>query len=465
MHPSWGPSIQARRSQRERQGSNGLESAARVSCAISSGSDVGPKVAYELVPMRDSSNLARRTSGPTSAPSSNSRFVSGAYPVPELDRGAARTALSVLPRGRSPAYSTGGDGRASELETQDELQAVPALADLPRELLGELAASATPAPRARRGPARRAGHAVDAPRGARAGGGQGRAHDQARPRRVDGGARGRACARDPARRLLLRRAAGAGERRHAPLVARDRARPACRAAPLGHASRVRAGPAGAPRAERAPPRAPHRRGGLGPGRRPRASPARRPRARPRDAVRPGPLHRHPAPPEGHRVHGERDDRDGEPRARPLRARGPDAQHARRHLAEGAVGAASAPPAAAEDAGEARALGQPRPARAPADEPQHIEQSWPGAQWRSGRGRLRVTGDDGRAHPRRHPRAGRPDDRARGAGTTSPRASSGCASCASASASGRRSGSTSPRTARPSTRSRSSRSSPTCRSRG
>jgi len=62
-----------------------------------------------------------------------------------------------------------------------------------------------------------------------------------------------------------------------------------------------------------------------------------------DAVRAGEVHRHPAPPAGHRLHGERDDRDGEPGARPLRAGGPDAQHARRDLAQGPVGEHEAPP--------------------------------------------------------------------------------------------------------------------------
>ena len=90
--------------------------------------------------MRDTSNLARHAPDP----SHNSRFVSGAYPTPENDR--------AEPLRRSPPYSErtprpvqgGGPDAQHELEAQEELRAVPALADLPAEMLAELTRSAIP---------------------------------------------------------------------------------------------------------------------------------------------------------------------------------------------------------------------------------------------------------------------------------------------------------------------------------
>jgi CRP-like cAMP-binding protein len=85
--------------------------------------------------MRDTSNLARRTPEPNS-----SRFVSGAYPIPEAARAdPLRRSLPCAERPPQPVEGSLG-GRA-ELHAEVELRGVPALAELPREMLTELAAS------------------------------------------------------------------------------------------------------------------------------------------------------------------------------------------------------------------------------------------------------------------------------------------------------------------------------------
>jgi CRP-like cAMP-binding protein len=86
--------------------------------------------------MRDTSNLARRAPDPSS-----SRFVSGAYPTPEVER-AEPLRRSVPYSDRVPRPIQGLMGGQTEFEAEGELRAVPALAELPREMLAELASSA-----------------------------------------------------------------------------------------------------------------------------------------------------------------------------------------------------------------------------------------------------------------------------------------------------------------------------------
>jgi CRP/FNR family transcriptional regulator, cyclic AMP receptor protein len=97
---------------------------------------VGPKVAYGQIPMRDTSNLARRAPDPGS-----SRFVSGAYPTPDVGR--AEPLYRPPPSSeRVPRPIHAAVGGQAEFDVESELRAIPALAELPREMLVEVAASA-----------------------------------------------------------------------------------------------------------------------------------------------------------------------------------------------------------------------------------------------------------------------------------------------------------------------------------
>jgi CRP-like cAMP-binding protein len=85
--------------------------------------------------MRDTSNLARRAPDPSS-----SRFVSGAYPVPGVARAEPlRRPLPYAERALHPGEGT--VGAHTDLDAEGELRAIPALAELPREMLAEIAAS------------------------------------------------------------------------------------------------------------------------------------------------------------------------------------------------------------------------------------------------------------------------------------------------------------------------------------
>jgi CRP-like cAMP-binding protein len=97
---------------------------------------VGPKVAYAVNSMRDTSNLARRHPDPSS-----SRFVSGAYPTPDVAR--AEPLHRPAPASeRVPRPLQAAVGGQAEFDAESELRAVPALAELPRDMLAEVASSA-----------------------------------------------------------------------------------------------------------------------------------------------------------------------------------------------------------------------------------------------------------------------------------------------------------------------------------
>jgi CRP-like cAMP-binding protein len=88
--------------------------------------------------MRDTSNFARHAHDP----SHNSRFVSGAYPVAESER-AEPVSRPPPSSERAPRPIEGGRSASQqELDAQEELRTVPALAELPGEMLAELARSA-----------------------------------------------------------------------------------------------------------------------------------------------------------------------------------------------------------------------------------------------------------------------------------------------------------------------------------
>jgi CRP-like cAMP-binding protein len=88
--------------------------------------------------MRETSNLARRA---PVAPQ-NSRFVSGAYPSPDLDRSRPRERSLACPEDAVRNSYNPAMAVHTDLVAHEELRAVPGLAELPREVLVELGASA-----------------------------------------------------------------------------------------------------------------------------------------------------------------------------------------------------------------------------------------------------------------------------------------------------------------------------------
>lgn len=91
--------------------------------------------------MRDSSNLARKGQGTPPAPA-RSQFVSGAYPVPQLRQPAAPPPVTLsCPEGVPRHTQRVSMGGQTDLEAPDELRAVPMLAELPRDILAELAST------------------------------------------------------------------------------------------------------------------------------------------------------------------------------------------------------------------------------------------------------------------------------------------------------------------------------------
>ncbi len=270
--------------------------------------------------MRDSSNLARQTSGssptPTGIPASSRARIR--RPAQPLD--AARPSLCLAPRACPRHTHRGAMGGQTDLEAQDELRPSPCWPICRASCWGARGLVAA-APRAR--------GVVLVEQGTTATHLEVLARGAVKAVRMTKHALGESSvvlevARAPA--ILLGASFFDGQPESASVVALrsshvialDR-RVVLRVSE--RPSRLRAGAARAPCAERPPPRAAHRRGGLGPVD-DRVRHLLEGLAHDHGtSVRPGALHRDPAAQEGHRLHGERDDRDGEPRARPLRARG------------------------------------------------------------------------------------------------------------------------------------------------